>query len=475
MTLDVKAPPADPILATRPAHSRAARPRSAWPADLAIAAVVLAVSAVVLLQAAETVPFHGDESEWISAGRYFRFVFLDHDLTSQVWRESWLNRDQPPVGRYIIGGIVWASGTDPARVNRTYAWERDYEANLREGRVPDRSVLLPVRRTMALIGSGSMALLYVAGRLVGGRVVGIVGAALATASPLLQSYFVQARTEALLAFFTALALVALLLFARRYQRDGTFGPVAWTVGPLLGLALAIKLTAAVAIVGVCAYGGWAALARLRKAPRESSMLILWTAVTGLAACLVWVGVNPFLWPDPLGRTWSMLEQQQSIMVEQGTQFGNPVELTLPGRLLLMIERTFAENSTPAFDYGAPSGSDPLIRPTFTDLPKLGGISVELVLAAIGLTVLVGRTVSAWRSGDRHGPESVLLWWLAAYWLGIGVNLSLDWPRYYVPTAFFGAILIGLGVQAIIVLVAGRRAGARHRTLGTGMPSVKAAG
>ena len=126
MALDVQAPPVDPILAPRPARSRAARPRSGWLGDFAIAVVVLAVSSVVLLRAAETVPFHGDESEWISAGRYFRFVFLDHDLTSQVWRESWLNRDQPPVGRYIIGGIVWASGTDPARVNRTYAWEHDY-------------------------------------------------------------------------------------------------------------------------------------------------------------------------------------------------------------------------------------------------------------------------------------------------------------------------------------------------------------
>jgi hypothetical protein len=475
MTLDAKAPPADPILAPRPTRSRAARPRWAGLTDVAIAVVVFVVAAVVLLRAAETVPFHGDESEWISAGRYFRFVFLDHDLTSQVWRPSWLNRDQPPVGRYIIGGIVWASGTDPARVNRTYAWERDYEANLRDGRVPDRSILLPVRRTMALAGAGSMFLLYVAGSLVGGRVVGAVAAALATASPLLQSYFVQARTEALLAFFTALALVALLLFARRYQRDGTIGPVAWTVGPLLGLALAIKLTAAVAIVGVCAYGGWSALARLRKAPRESLMLILWTGITGLAACLVWVGVNPFLWPDPLGRTLSMLEQQQSIMVEQGAQFGNSVELALPGRLLLMIERTFAENSTPAFDYGAPLGSEPLIRPTFTGLPKLGGISVELVLAAIGLTALVAQTVVGWRSGRRHGPESVLLWWLAAYWLGIGVNLSLDWPRYYVPTAYFGSMLIGLGVQAIIALVAARRAGTHHRTFGIPVPSVKAAG
>src|SRR4051812_46476430 len=60
-------------------------------ADVAIAFALFGLAAVGLLRAAETVPFHGDESEWINAGRYFRYIFLDHDVTSQVWRPSWLN------------------------------------------------------------------------------------------------------------------------------------------------------------------------------------------------------------------------------------------------------------------------------------------------------------------------------------------------------------------------------------------------
>ena len=421
--------------------------------DLLVASALFLLAATVLLQAAETVPFHGDESEWISAGRYFRFVFLDRDLTSQVWRPSWLNRDQPPLGRYIIGGIVWASGTDPDKVNRTYAWDRDHETNLRDGRVPDDSILGPVRRSMAIVGAVSIVLLFVAGRMVGGTLVGAVAGLAATSSPLLQSYSVQARTESLLALFSTLALVTLLAFARRYQQRGALVRVGWLVGPLLGLALATKLTAAVAIVGACAYGAVAALARLRAAPREAVRSIAWSAATGLVATLVWVGVNPFLWPDPVGRTWSMLTQQQSIMVEQGTRFGNPVEQALPGRLLLMVQRSFVENSTPAFDYGAPRGSEPLIRRTFSELPTPFGISLELALATLGLVALLRRVATVWWSGQRHGTETALLWWLAAYLLGIAANLSLDWPRYYVPTAFYGSILIGLGVHAIVQAVA----------------------
>jgi hypothetical protein len=416
--------------------------------DVLVACALFVVAATVLLRAAETVPFHGDESEWISNGRYFRFVFLERDLTSQVWRPSWLNRDQPPLGRYVIGGIVWASGTDPENVNRTYAWDRDFETNLRDGRVPGPSILLPVRRTMAVVGALSVVLLFVAGRIVGGTLAGAVAGLVATSSPLLQSYFVQARTEALLAFFSTLALVVLVALARLFQRRSTLPLVAWWVGPLLGLALATKLTAAVAIVGACAYGGAAALARLGRAPRQAGALIGWCIGTGLLATLVWVAVNPFLWPDPVGRTWSMLTQQQSIMVEQGEQFGNPVDRTLPGRLLLVIQRSFVESSTPAFDYGAPRGSEPLIRRTFSELPTVFGISVELALAAIGLAALLRRVATVWWAGERHGAESALLWWLSAYLFGIAANLSLDWPRYYVPTAFYGSLLIGLGAQAL---------------------------
>jgi hypothetical protein len=419
-------------------------------ADLLVGAILFVIAAVVFLRAAETVPFHGDESEWINNGRYFRYVFLDGDFTSSVWRPSWVNRDQPPFGRYIIGGIVWASGTDPAKVNRTYNWDANYETNVREGRVPGPAILMPVRRTMALTGAVSVLLLFVAGHMVGGTVTGTAAALFATASPLLQNYFAQARTEALLALFTVVGLISLLTFARRYQATGRLPLICWSVGPIMGIALATKLTAAVGILGVCAFAGVAGLVRLRSSRVEAVRMIGWSLATGLLATAVWVIVNPFLWPDPAGRTWSMLEQQQSIMVEQGEMFGNPVDLSLPGRIMLMVHRTFVENSIPPFDAGRPLGSDPTLRRTFTELPAPLGVSLELILAGIGLVALVSRAASGWLDGARHGPETALLWWLAAYLLGIGANLSLDWPRYYVPTAFFGSLLIGLGAQALVL-------------------------
>ncbi|MCC6176513.1 MAG: glycosyltransferase family 39 protein [Chloroflexi bacterium] len=416
----------------------------------AVAFVGLLVAALVtFLGAVDRAPFHGDESEWIANGRYFRYVFLDHDLTSQVWRPSWLNRDQPPVGRYVIGAIVWASGTDPEKVNRTYAWDKDYAANLRDGRVPEPRILLPVRRAMAVLGALSVGLLYVVGRLLGGPLVGVVAALAAMSSPLLQLYFAQARTEALLAFVSTVALLGLLLTARRFSRDGRIPVAGWLVGVILGLALATKLTAALAIVGVCGYGAAAGLARLRASRREGTRLLAWAAVTGLIASGVWVAVNPFLWPDPVGRTLSMLDQQQQIMVEQGVQFGNPVHEDLPGRIWLLVRRTFVESSTPPFDANLPAGSDPLIQRTFSDMPAPGGISLELGLAVIGLGALLWRVGRSRDLGAGRGADVAFVCWLGCYALGIAANLSLDWPRYYVPTAFYGALLIGIGAATMV--------------------------
>jgi hypothetical protein len=34
------------------------------------------------------------------------------------------------------------------------------------------------------------------------------------------------------------------------------------------------------------------------------------------------------------------------------------------------------------------------------------------------------------------------------------NLNLDWPRYYVPTAFFGSLLVGVGIATLVRSVLG---------------------
>jgi hypothetical protein len=119
------------------------------------------------------------------------------------------------------------------------------------------------------------------------------------------------------------------------------------------------------------------------------------------------------------------------------------------RLWLVVERTFVENATPAFDEGRPAGAPPTVRRTFLSLPDVAGLSLEVILAAIGLVAIVWRASRAWRAGSGPGPEAAFLCWLAAYFAGTAWNLSLDWPRYYVPTALLGSLLIGVGASTLV--------------------------
>ncbi|MFN8522485.1 MAG: glycosyltransferase family 39 protein [Chloroflexota bacterium] len=422
--------------------------RTRWLADLAIMAALLVLSLVVFIRAADTVRFHGDESEWINSGKYFRYLFLDGTTSGEVWRPAFITRDQPPMGRYVIGLVVWSTGRDPAAVNRSYAWNKDLAANEQEGRVPGPDLLIPVRHAMAALGALSVVGLYVAGRVLEGPLTGSVAALLVTFSPLVQQNFSQARTESLLALFTVIALALVLITARRFAATGVIPRAGWLIGPLLGLALATKLTAGLAILGTTVYGIVSCLNRSLADATEGGRKALWTVAVGIFAAGVFIASNPFLWPDPVSRTTSMLDQQKEIMVEQGTQFGGAVKLQPAERLWLVIQRTFARNATHAFDAGLPSGSPPVLQSTFLDLPTPGGISLELILALLGFGALTWRGIQDWSNGSRHGAANALLWWIVAYFGGISGNLSLDWPRYYVPTAFLGSLLVGLAVATL---------------------------
>jgi hypothetical protein len=176
----------------------------------------------------------------------------------------------------------------------------------------------------------------------------------------------------------------------------------------MGIALATKLTAAVGILGICAYAGVAGLARLRAHRAEAFRMIGWSIATGLLASVVWVAVYPYLWPNPVTRTLSMFELQREMMEDQGANFGHPVVDDLAVRLNLMVVRTFVEISTPPFDAGLPKGSASVTSRTFTELPTLFGISIELALALLGLAVLIARAARGWRAAERHGPDGAAL-------------------------------------------------------------------
>jgi hypothetical protein len=379
-------------------------------------------------EASRRTPYHPDESNYLARGRYFFALFLDHDTSSQIWREGRHPalpniHTQPMLANYIVGATLWLSGEDPERFAR-YRWERSRAENERDGRVPDRETLLLVRGPMVWLGAGAMVLLYLLGRSLGGTLAGVVAAAIGISSPLAQESLTIVHNEAPLALFVLLALLVGLLGARRGERGGL--PFVWAglTGLALGLAFESKLTALLSLAATLGWGGAVALSRWRG--RGAGLASAWTAGRGWLVAIalaygVFVLLNPHLWPSPLEHTLHMLQLREEQMEDQQAEEPSAAVYGVerPGRVL-----------SGSLVKGAWAGSR--------------GLALEALAAGVGLLALAARVLAGWR--DRRAPpaEGLALATVLAYFVGIGLTLPLDWPRYYLPTLLFGALLGGLG-------------------------------
>ncbi|MGE3272086.1 MAG: hypothetical protein AB7P40_25250, partial [Chloroflexota bacterium] len=322
-----------------------------------LAALVFLVAAGLFYERAARVGYNTDEGQAIWPSQYFQFVFLEGKVGSPVWDANYWTLTQVPVYRYIIGASIWAHGLSSGDVDLehridevsgpdrakyldpdTYRDERKLSEQRKVPRPPS-DVLWAARVPMIVLGAGTAAMLFlVAADLAGGLtglLAGLVAAASFVAAPFVQTLIPRAHTEAPFLFFLLLALW-LSIQAARAARTAT-GHDGWhrrslVLGGLAGLALGLsagsKLTGVLALAGL---GGFAAgafgLALLaRRANLENVVgprAVLerawrWSALGTVVGLLVFLAVNPFLWPNPLARTGMMLQFRQQEMLGQRT-------------------------------------------------------------------------------------------------------------------------------------------------------------
>src|SRR5207302_1498226 len=112
----------------------------------------------------------------------------------------------------------------------------------------------------------------------------------------------------------------------------------------------------------------------------------WSALAAVVGLIVFLAVNPFLWPDPIGRTRAMLAFRQQEMFGQRSL---NEELAVPEgigtRLLYLLRRSTLEEPW---------------------APRRLGVPVEGILAVVGIGVVAARLVRGRRDGLLAGPEAM---------------------------------------------------------------------
>lgn len=427
-------------------------------ADASLLVAVLVVAGAVLLNASTKID--SDEINWIGTTRYFELLFVDHDVSPSSWADTYWTRTQPMIVRYVIGGWLWARGYDLKPLDPNYDYTRDVAANRRAGKIPPDDLMADARLTTRVLGVGAIGLLYLVARVVAGPVGGLVAATLAIGSPYLEEHLIRAKAESILMFFLFGALLVGVVAMRRARRrrPPRWPGIGWGVatGVLLGLAFGSKLTTILVLVAVGLWGVWACLAawsdgwrparrsgargrdplshgERAEGPDERDAGATagpepwgWPAVVLVVAGLVFVVSNPFLWPDPVGRSWLLFDNRQQEMAQQQLDVPSRAVYGLAQRVAIVWDRSLVNDA---------------FGPSRLNTP------VEAVLAVVGACWLTVRALT------RRPTELTLIFlWSACLWAGVSIGLGFLLTHYFVPTAMTGHLLDGLAagwaVQAV---------------------------
>jgi 4-amino-4-deoxy-L-arabinose transferase-like glycosyltransferase len=418
----------------------------------AVFLIVVATAAVMVLRGPMTSQrFTIDESRWISTSRYFWITFVQRDVVGPVWQPNYVVLTHPPIARYVIGFGLWLQGWTPEQLNGRYDSLQTGAYNARAGNIPSTRLLAAARRATFPFAVGSMVLVYVIGRMLGGRMVGLAAAILALANPLLTTIWTRALAESILAFFS---LLALALALRVLPKLTTVHVRPWlpvALGASLALAAATKLSGGIAIVGLGVYGLIQQVLALTRTRRTAGVRT-WIDV-GLAAVIVFIAVNPLLYPSPVVRTLALIQQRRDEMEFQQDTFESQA---VPDGLIehagRVAFRVFVTNATPR-------GPLPL--------------SPDVVLASVGCLILLTRARRDLK--DRlAGPGLLFLLWASAFYAIITVNLGFDSAHYYAPLVtanmICSGIAIGAGVQMAVLAVRRRRWSLRRTGQNTQIPA-----
>jgi len=388
----------------------------------------------------QSTEFHADESLWIAASHYFEAV-AEGRLDSPVWGESYETLTQPPVGRYVIGIGRSIGGYGFRDLNRPWDFTLGSEENIARGHMPTSNLLWWSRFPMCILAVVSAVIAFILVSCFAGRPAGYVMLILFVFNPYFSSTLCRAMGEAPLLTATMLATLAaykavsswkLVTGHNRLVNKRFLWPLLWfgLTGLFCGIAGATKLNGLSIIVAGLALSLLTPLAQTKSLFRSQILAIipLTSALLILAATFTFVALNPYLYPDPIGRTKNMVEQRLSEMERQQASMPSArISGPLLPRVVLIGDRVFHQ-------YAALSFAKSWI--------------INVLLCSVGLGFMLFAAWSWLRTGKVSGASVVLL--LTAFTSSMPTLMTpLDWDRYYLFPVFFSTVLIAIGATWII--------------------------
>lgn len=420
-----------------------------WGIDAALACLLFVI-AIVFLERQPADRFHVDEAHKISESHYFHRL-RQGELRHPEWQSDFYARINPPIGKYLMGGLMQVQGEAEQDGHLQDLFEQHWQQ-------PEvlQSHITPVelaaaRRSVMLFAAGCVVLMYLTGRLIASRWVGVIAAALLLGHPMFVRYGSLALTDVLLLFFMSAIVPLLICILSATTTNSTdivnqsrsslwrnpFTEILLPTLLLLGAA-GTKLNGGLASllwIAAAAGGGWLTSSGStgRRLFRTASLAL----IPPIAALGLFIALNPALYDHPIDSLLAMPRIYGDWMIKQAIA---------PGEAVTSYSRTWSE----AF-----------FHVTFREERRLHHfsltfpMSVLLSLVLIGTLSLVWNLWSSFRRGRVELASFVAVLWIAIYGIGIFGWIPVDWDRYFLPLIPLQSVLAAVGLCRIVT--AGRLA------------------
>lgn len=393
----------------------------------------------IFISRIEFVSFHPDESSWIATSYYYE-AFMNGEILSPVWNEQYFTLNQPPVTRYLIGLGRRIGGYQLFQLNSPWNFFANQETNINLGNMPNSDLLWWSRLPMAILSVLSLLILFFLVKKVAGRTAGYILLLLLVINSSLLEMLLRAMGEAPLLASVVLAAYAgyqalkhweHIAMSRDRQSRIYLRSFFWLVmlGIFSGIASSSKLNGmatTLAGLGICAL-----LPCIRGKNIINSERITFAITSAvfivLAVGIVFISLNPYLYPDPLVRTRKMVEFRLTEIHKQTKNLPDDRISGIDERLRVIPFQILQRHASFRFT---------------------GAWVINIIFFSIGALYLLNNSL-LWIRGKTNKYSSVIVMLFMLTVASPALLTPLNWERYFLLPIVFSTLCISIGIATAI--------------------------
>lgn len=391
--------------------------------DILLTLLFITLSFSINIQNVHDTVTHPDETRWMNRAYYARELA---DPFGPAWQEYVTTIGQPPLGS-IVMGIGLAIQGHGLETNGVWDFAYGHDWNTRMGAIPSDEDRFAARRTNVVIGALVTGAVFVLGRLLTNRVGGSIAAIFIAWHPLHILLSTQALSDQTLSLLLALIFISGWFFAK----EPTWAR-AITLAILLGLGGSVKLTPLLLAAPLAVFGLIRWWVHRDAASRRYAFMMLAQPVIALGTFVL---SYPYLWPNPIARTWSLFAFRATEMEDQSAAWPeaaveNPLDsLSRFGQMLTVEHSTSQRALTHIYGW---LGIDRM------------PVGIDYIPAAAGIVLLIWLVA---RKGFWT-PAAMVALLMGAEAGTLVIGMKTDFYRYHLPIVVIMAGCIGISTGTL---------------------------